>query len=411
MSTIQWVFFFLIILHFSIKWLLEHLNIRYSFKSAGDYIDTFGEETVEKTKGYSLDKYRLELGEMLISTFLLIIILIFPILPFFYDLTSNWVEKKLWGETFFVLFVFITLAVPNLPFEIWKTFKIEGKYGFNKMNFKLWVSDKIKGLLIAIVFFLPLLFLLLYLVEKMGSYWWVAGAGIVVLFQLLLLLFYPMLILPLFNKFSPLPDGDLKKRLFDLAQKTSFSTGDIQVMDGSKRSGHSNAFFTGFGKFRKIVLFDTLVEQLNEEEVESVLAHEIGHYKKGHVPKRLIFSFFMVFVSFAIINWAMNQTWLYETFGLSTPSFASTIILLSLYGGLISFVFSPIMNWRSRKDEYEADNYAKKIVGTKDFLINALKKLTKKNLSNFEPHPLYSFIYYSHPTLKEREKVLSQTAN
>ena len=333
-------------------------------------------------------------------------VLLFPVLPFFYEMTANWVTSKLLSEALFIMVVSFVFSLPGLPFELWRTFKLEEKYGFNKTTFKLWLSDKIKNLIISVVLFLPLLLLLLYLVEKMGNTWWVWGASIVIVFQLVLLILYPKLVMPLFNTFSPLPAGDLKDRLFALAKKTSFTTNKIEVMDGSKRSGHSNAFFTGFGRFRKVVLFDTLVNQLNVDEVEAVLAHEIGHYKKGHIPKQLLFSFVMVFVSFAIIAWAMQAAWLYQSFGLSGPSFAAVLVILSLYGGLISFWFHPLLTWRSRKNEYQADAYAGSVIPSPKPLVDALKKLTEKNLSNFEPHPLYSTIYYSHPTLKERENAL-----
>ena len=410
MSAVQFIIFSLVIIHFLVKSLLESMNIKYSLKSANAYIDEFDEETVKKTKAYSLDKHHLGQKEAVLSLILLLLILFFPILPTLYDsvydLSTTWSKSKLWNEALFVVVISLIFAIVHLPFELWRIFKLEEKYGFNKMTFKLWLSDKIKGFFLSILIAFPLLLLLLYLVQKIGNHWWIVAAVIVIGFQLLMLVLYPKLIMPLFNKFSPLNDGELKDRLFKLAKKTSFATNKIEVIDNSKRSGHSNAFFTGFGKFRKIVLFDTLIEQLSTDEVEAVLAHEIGHYKKGHIPKKLFFSFLMTFIVFGVIAWAMNQVWLIEAFGFSKSSFAVMLILLSLYGGIISFWFSPIVNWKSRKDEYEADAYAKSIIASPIFLINALKKLVKKNLSNFEPHPMYSMTYYSHPTLKEREKAL-----
>ncbi len=406
MNNIQFIILSLVILYFLAKWLLESINIKYSLKSADSYLHEFGKETVEKTKKYSFDKYRLGQIEMVLSLVIVLLFLLFPILPFFYNLSAAWLEKDLWSEVFFIAVISFVLFVINVPLELWTVFKLEERHGFNKMTFKLWLSDKIKGLALSLGLGFPLLFLLLYAVEKMGDNWWIVAATIMIGFQLLMLILYPKFIMPLFNKFSPLSDGELKDRLFKLAEKTSFSTNKIEVIDSSKRSEHSNAFFTGFGKFRKIVLFDTLVEQLDIDEMEAVLSHEIGHYKKGHIPKKLFFSFLMTFATFGLIAWAMNQIWLFEAFGFSQSSFAITLILLSLYGGVISFWFSPIMAWKSRKDEYEADAYAKSVISSPLFLTNALKKLVKKNLSDFEPHPLYSMVYYSHPTLKEREKAL-----
>ena len=242
--------------------------------------------------------------------------------------------------------------------------------------------------------------------------WWLWAAGMVVAFQLLLMLIAPAVIMPLFNKFTPLSEGALRQRLFALAQRAGFPTRSIEVMDGSKRSRHSNAFFTGFGRFRKIVLFDTLIAQLSEPELESVLAHEIGHYKKRHVVKLLGFSIAGVFAAFAAIAWLARQEWFYRAFGFEyQPSFgvvniALAMLLFGLLAGTISFWLSPFFHAWSRRFEYQADAFARATMGEAQSLIQALRKLNEKNLSNLMPHPLYSGFYYSHPTLLERERTL-----
>jgi STE24 endopeptidase len=276
--------------------------------------------------------------------------------------------------------------------------------------------DRLKGFLLAVLLGFPLLVLVLKLIEWTGPIWWIWAAAVVIAFQLLLMLIAPAVIMPLFNKFTPLPDGFLRERLFALARRTDFPTRSIEVMDGSKRSRHSNAFFTGFGRFRKIILFDTLIAQLADSELESVLAHEIGHYKKRHVVKLLGVSIIGVFVGFAAVAWLARQEWFYRAFGFDyatgflTANIVLAMLLFALLAGTISFWFSPIVHIWSRRFEYEADAFARTTMGEAHPLIQALRKLTEKNLSNLTPHPLYSGFYYSHPTLLERERALQPEA-
>jgi STE24 endopeptidase len=269
-----------------------------------------------------------------------------------------------------------------------------------------------KAFLLAGLLGYPLLALVLKLIEWTGANWWLLVAAVVVAFQLLLVLIAPAIIMPLFNKFTPLPEGALREHLFALAQRTDFPTRSIEVMDGSKRSRHSNAFFTGFGRFRKIVLFDTLIAQLTEPELESVLAHEIGHYKKRHVLKLLGVSSAGVLVAFATIAWLARQQWFYRAFGFkhqggfAAANVVPAILLFALLAGTIRFWASPFIHIWSRRFEYEADSFARTAMGEAQSLIRALRKLSEKNLSNLTPHPLYSRFYYSHPTLLERERAL-----
>src|SRR6267143_2569608 len=268
------------------------------------------------------------------------------------------------------------------------------------------------AVLIAVLLGYPLLVLVLKLIEWTGPNWWLWAAAVVIVFQLLLLLIAPAVIMPLFNKFTPLPEGELRQRLFALAQRTDFPTRSIEVMDGSKRSRHSNAFFTGLGRFRKIVLFDTLIAQLTEPELESVLAHEIGHYKKRHVLKLLGVSIAGVFVAFAAIAWLARQPWFYRAFGFEyeggflAVDVVPAMLLFALLAGKITFWLSPLLHIWSRRFEYEADAFAHVTTGESQPLIQALRKLSEKNLSNLTPHPIYSAFYYSHPTLLERERAL-----
>src|SRR6266702_3806060 len=312
-------------------------------------------------------------------------------------------------------FLFVTgiaLSILGLPFAWYAQFKIEERFGFNTTSMKMWIVDRLKGLLLAVLLGYPLLVLVLKLIEWTGAGWWLWAAAVVIAFQLLLLLIALAIIMPLFNKFTPLPEGALRERLFALARRTRFPSRSIDVMDGSKRSHHSNAFFTGFGRFRKIVLFDTLIAQLTEPELESVLAHEIGHYKKRHVVKLLGVSIFGVFMGFAAVAWLARQQWFYRAFGFeyhagfAAANVVPAMLLFALLTGTISFWFSPLVHMWSRRFEYEADAFARATMGEALSLIKALRKLTEKNLSNLTPHPLYSGFYYSHPTLLERERAL-----
>jgi STE24 endopeptidase len=343
---------------------------------------------------------------------LLIAVLFSGLLPWAFGRFSVSLGSSTLAVAGFLFLTGIALSIPGLPFAWYAQFKIEDRFGFNTTSMKTWIADRIKALLLALLLGYPLLVLVLKLIEWTGTNWWLWAAAVVIAFQLLLLLIAPAIIMPLFNKFTPLPEGELRQRLFALAQRTQFPARSIEVMDGSKRSRHSNAFFTGLGRFRKIVLFDTLIAQLTAPELESVLAHEIGHYKKRHVIKMLSVSIAGVVMAFAAIAWLARQQWFYRAFGFeyqggfAAAHFVPAILLFTLLAGTISFWFSPLLHIWSRRFEYDADAFARVAMGETQSLIHALRKLTKNNLSNLTPHPLYSSFYYSHPTLLERERAL-----
>src|SRR4029077_14059296 len=346
------------------------------------------------------------------DTVVLIAVLFSGLLPWAFGKSSVSLGTSTLAMAGFLFLTGIALSIPGLPFAWYAQFKIEERFGFNTTSMKTWIADRIKGLLLALLLGYPLLGLVLKLIEWTGTNWWLWAAAVVVAFQLLLLFIAPAIIMPLFNKFTPLPEGELRQRLFALAQRTHFPTRSIEVMDGSKRSRHSNAFFTGLGRFRKIVLFDTLIAQLSEPELESVLAHEIGHYKKRHVVKLLGFSIAGVFAAFAAIAWLARHEWFYRAFGFEyqasfgVVNIALAMLLFGLLAGTISFWLSPFFHAWSRRFEYQADAFARATIGEAQSLIQALRKLNERNLSNLMPHPLYSGFYYSHPTLLERERTL-----
>ena len=377
---------------------------------------TIDDATYRRSVDYTLAKSRFGEVVTLFDAVLLIGLLFSGVLPWAFRMVTTAFGTSVLAMSGFLFATAVALSIVGLPLAWYGQFKLEDRFGFNTTTVKTWVLDRVKGFLLAILFGFPLLALVLLLIEWTGPNWWIWAAAAVSGFELLWQLIAPVVIMPLFNKFTPLPEGSLRERLFALAQRTRFPTRSIELMDGSKRSRHSNAFFTGFGRFRKIVLFDTLVGQLNEPELESVLAHEIGHYKKRHVVKLLGASIFGLFLGFGAVAWLAGQLWFFRAFGFeyhadfAAESVVPAMLLCGLLLGTISFWFSPLVHMWSRHFEYEADAFARATMGEAQPLVQALRKLTEKNLSNLTPHPFYSGFYYSHPTLLERERALQTTA-
>jgi STE24 endopeptidase len=398
---------------------LSRLNQRHVRAHANEVPSAFREvidgATYRRSVDYTLAKGRFGDIAGVFDAVMLIAVLFSGLLPRAFGRFSANFGTSILAMASFLFVTGIALSIPGLPFAWYAQFKLEERFGFNTTSIKTWILDRMKGFLLAVLLGYPLLALVLKLIEWTGANWWLWAAAVVIAFQLLLLLVAPVVIMPLFNKFTPLPEGALRERLFALAQHTEFPTRSIDVMDGSKRSRHSNAFFTGFGRFRKIVLFDTLIAQLTEPELESILAHEIGHYKKRHVVKLLSVSIAGAFVAFAAIAWLARQQWFYRAFGFeyqggfAAANVVPAMLLFALLAGTISFWLSPFVHIWSRRFEYEADAFARATMGEAQSLIQALRKLSEKNLSNLTPHPLYSGFYYSHPTPLEREHALGIT--
>jgi STE24 endopeptidase len=365
-------------------------------------------DTYRQAVDYTLAKNRFGVWSLIFDTGLLLLVLSSSILPLLFGHVASWSPVGKWDDALFVLFAGVLLSIPELPFEWWSQFRLEQRFGFNKSTPGLWLMDKIKGLGLLFAIGFPLLWALLSLVTWVGQSWWIWGFGLMFGFQLLMMVLYPKVIMPLFNKLTPLEAGDLRTRLMALADRTGFKAATIEVIDGSKRSGHSNAFFTGFGRFRRIVLFDTLIAQLTPEELEAVLAHEVGHYRRGHIPKMLLLAAVTQLGAFACIAWLANSTWFNPTFHFPAYELAPSFLLFGLLSGAVSFWFTPISNLLSRKHEYEADAFARNAVGSAAPMIAALRKLAQKNLTNLTPHPWFSSFYYSHPTLVEREAALAK---
>ena len=408
-SVVAWVLL-LILAKWAAQIWLERLNSRHVLAHADAVPEAFkgvvDEVTYAKSVQYTLAKGRLDQVQLTYNSAVLLLVLFSGVLPWGFRQCTQGLGSSAWAMAAFLFGTAVVLSLPGLPLEWYDQFRLEERFGFNTATPRLWWLDRLKGLLLATVLGYPLLALVLKLVEWTDGWWWLWAWGALLGFQLLMLVLAPVLILPLFNKFTPLPEGSLRERLLKLADQTCFRARSIQVMDGSKRSRHSNAFFTGFGGFRKIVLFDTLIQQLAEPELAAVLAHEIGHFKKKHIPKTLAASALGSLAGLYLVSLLAKQEWLYRSFGFEPGSIVPALLLFGLLSGVVTFWFSPVAHWWSRRYEYQADAFAAQVMAEPGSLIGALRKLNEKNLSNLTPHPLYSGFYYSHPTLLEREQAL-----
>jgi len=410
-NLVLWLTLGLILARLVAELWLASLNRRHVLAHAGEMPPAFrgiiDEPAYKKSVAYTLAKGRLGNFEDPCDTAVLLVVLFSGVLPWVFHLFSHGLGRSAWVMAAFLFAVGLAVSLPGWPFDWYAQFRLEQKFGFNTTTPKIWWSDRLKGLLLALVLGYPLLVFILKIVQWTGVWWWLWAWGALLAFQLLMSVLAPVLILPLFNKFTPLPEGNLRERLLDLAKRTQFRAQSIQLMDGSKRSRHSNAFFTGFGRFRKIVLFDTLVQQLTGPELEAVLAHEIGHFKKKHIPKMLVFSAACSLAGFYLISVLARQEWFYRAFGFEPGNVAPALLLFGLLAGTVTFWFSPLIHWWSRRYEYQADAFAARVMSGTQSLLGALRKLNEKNLSNLTPHPFYSGFYYSHPTLLEREQALA----
>jgi STE24 endopeptidase len=371
--------------------------------------------TYARSRAYTLERLAFDIAFRLWSAAVTLGLLFSGFLPWLDRALAHAFGAGLSRGALFLAAVAALPALLRLPFSIYATFRIEGKYGFNTMTWSLFWRDAFRGLLLSAALGLPLLYALMAFLRFSGSLWWLWAFAMLVAFQVAMMVLYPLFIAPLFNRFQPLEEGDLKGALLALAARLRFPSGGIFVMDGSRRSLHSNAYFTGFGRFRRIVLFDTLLRQMERNELLSVLAHEIGHYKRKHIHKQMLMQFAFLGGLLFLASLALRWPPLLQAFGFGAdaapsgayagPPAAGLFLFLSVLASL-SPLFSPLQNHFSRRHEYEADAFALEAMQDASALQSALIKLSQKNLSNLTPHPWYSAFHYSHPTLGERLQAL-----
>jgi STE24 endopeptidase len=367
------------------------------------FASSIGLAAHQKAADYTVAKQRLGTLNTLLDAALLLLMTLGGGLALVIGLTEALAVSPIWRDVLLFAATGIFYGVASLPFSWWKTFRIEERFGFNRMTLRLWLTDMAKGLLLAVVLGLPLLVLVLWLMRTAGPLWWLWAWGAWMASQLLILVLYPTLIAPLFNKFTPLAAGPARERIEALLARCGFSRAGLFVMDGSKRSGHGNAYFTGFGRAKRIVFFDTLLTRLVPDEIEAVLAHELGHYKLKHVAKRVAWSAAMSLVVLALLAWFARQPWFYAGLGIpesllavsmDRPGVALELFLLAL--PVFTFVLEPLSSLYSRKHEFEADAYATRHADAAA-LTHALVKLYEDNASTLTPDPLHSAFYDSHP--------------
>lgn len=389
------------------------VNLRHTARARGVPASLAGRMTVEvaeRSRAYTLANGRLALVRDAVSAVLTLLALFSGVLP--------WLDRALTGaglsgaHLFVVYLLLLSLAgaAASLPFSAWRTFVLEARFGFNRTTPRLWAIDRVKGLSIQLALGVPLLYAVHAFMRFTGPRWWIWLFGFLVAVQVLLAWAWPSLIAPLFNRFEPLPEGALRARLEGLSAEAGFANRGLYLMDASRRSGHSNAYFTGLFRPR-IVLFDTLVQNMSVDEAASVLAHEIGHYRKHHVHRGLALSLAGTFVMLRVLSWLVPWPPLHAAFGFAAPTLHGAVALFALGGGAFVFWLSPLGAALSRRHEYQADRYAIRLARAPEALAEALIRLNRENLSNPDPHPWYSAWHYSHPTLVERLEAIRAAAH
>jgi STE24 endopeptidase len=404
--------FFFLFLAFYVAYLiveigLDVLNLQYVGRHKNHlpklFEGIFSKSDYQKSIEYTIAKTNFKIFSLVLKSVLIFVLLATS----FFGAVDLWLQGLLPNHPFLssVLYPFAVGAVFyvfGLPQGYYYQFVLEEKFGFNRMDHKTFFMDQVKTIGLGLVFGLPLMAALLWIIDSTGDYWWVLGFALIMGFQLFTAAIYPVFLAPLFNKFTPLADGTLRSRIEELARKVQFKMAGIFTIDGSKRSSHSNAFFAGLGAMRRIVLFDTLVEKQTEDEIVGVIAHEMGHCAKKHIQKSLVISSILMLGLFFVLSKALTWPLFYQALGAYEPSNHVGLTLFAMFSSVFLFPISPIFTKISRINEFEADVFSVQTTKDKEGLKSALVKLTKENLGNLTPHPWYSAYHYSHPTTIER---------
>ena len=398
-----------LLVHVALKlWLnarqVRHVAAHREFVPAA-YTQTITLADHQKAADYTLAKARLAQWDILLDAVLLLGWTLLGGLDVLNQWLLTFMQPGLSQQLALVVGFVLIGGLIGLPLSLMQTFGVEQRFGFNKMTPALWISDLLKGVLLGTVLGLPLLALVLWLMDVGGALWWLWAWGALVVWQLFLMAIAPNVIMPLFNKFTPLEDESLKARVQALMQRAGFQAKGFFVMDGSRRSAHSNAFFTGFGASKRVVFFDTLLQQLSPAEMEAVLAHELGHFKHRHIFKMMAVSFATTLAGLALLGWLAQQAWFYTGLGvapsMSASNSALALVLFMLVVPVFGFFLAPLSSWRSRVQEFEADAYAASQAPAAN-LASALLKLYQDNASTLTPDPLFVKFYYSHPPASDR---------
>ena len=366
----------------------------------GEFASRIGLESHQRAADYTTARVRLGMLEGVFDAAVVVALTLLGGLQAIDTFVATLTTHDLFRQVLLVVAVGLLTGLIGLPFSIYRQFWLEARFGFNRMTPGLFAMDLAKGLVVGSVLGLPLIAAVLWLMASAGNLWWLWAWGLWAVFNVLVMLIFPTWIAPLFNKFTPLADAALADDIHALARRCDFSLKGLFVMDGSKRSAHGNAYFTGFGRSRRIVFFDTLISRLTSAEIIAVLAHELGHYKHKHIVKRLVISFFTALVFFAILGWLAQQSWFYTDLGIMPRmdgrNDAVALILFFIIVPVFTFVLTPLMSWFSRRDEFEADRFAVS-QSAPEQLVSALVKLVDDNAATLTPDPIHSAFYDSHP--------------
>jgi STE24 endopeptidase len=366
----------------------------------------------QKAADYTLAKAKLGIVELFVGVVVLLALTLGGGLEMASQWASSWTSSAtspIWRDVALIAIVVVATSVIDLPFSLYRTFVLEARFGFNRITPKLFVADMLRGLALAVALGGPLLLLVLWLMQAAGTLWWLYAWVAWIVFVLFVQFIAPVAIMPLFNKFTPMAEGELKATIEALMRRCGFAAKGLFTMDGSKRSAHGNAFFTGFGATKRVALFDTLVERLTHAEIEAVLAHELGHFKLKHVPKMMAVMLLSSFAFMALLGWLAHEPWFFHDLGVSTPSNGMLLVLLSLVLPTFTFVLHPLSSFFSRKHEFEADAFAAQHADKRN-LVSALVKLYRDNAATLTPDPLHSAFYDSHPPASIRIKHLQALA-
>ena len=406
-TTIFYIIISIIIINFIIDKIIDHLNAKHYNDDIPNVLnDVYDEEEYKKSQAYKKTNYKFSILSSLFSIILTLVFFFFGGFEYVDNIARGISDNPIIIALIFFGIIMIGSDIINTPFSYYHTFVIEEKFGFNKTTKKLFIIDKIKGLLMTAIIGGGILSLIIWFYQLTGKNFWLYAWGVVAVFTIFMNMFYSKLIVPLFNKQTPLEDGDLKSQIENYASKVGFNLDKIFVIDGSKRSTKANAYFSGFGSQKQVTLYDTLINELETDEIVAVLAHEVGHYKRKHIIFNLISSILLTGITLFILSLFINIPELSLAIGVKIPSFHAGLIAFGVLYSPISEITGLVMNYISRKFEYQADNYAKMTFSGKP-LITSLKKLSKNSLSNLTPHKAYVFLHYSHPTLLQRIKNLS----
>ena len=394
---------------------LKALNLRHLKKYGADIPPEFegyiNAELLKKTRDYTVENNRFSFVKSVFDNIILLVFLFGGLL----NIYNSWILSLNWnfilsGLAFFLLLTYAEAFI-SIPFSLYSTFNIENKYGFNTMTPRLWIIDFLKSVMLSTMLMGIIISVSLWLVSASPDYWWVWVWGFFLVFSLFIMYISPYVIEPLFNKFTPIEDKALEDKIKNLVQKVGIKVSRILKMDASKRSTHTNAYFTGIGKVKRIILYDTLLEKMDIDETIAVLAHEIGHWKKKHVLKRIMVSEVIAFIAIYISFKILQTDFLLKMFSVKADSFFAKIVILGFIGSIAVFPLSPLVSYLFRRHERQADCFACELTGNPDSLATSLIKLSKDNLSNLHPHPLYAAFHYSHPPVVQRVREIRKKIN